>query len=73
MCINQVWIPERNVQVPRMRSICNEARLVWIWLGDGIEEIGIAFSFLSEVAAILENTTPPGSPQLTESYERFKS
>jgi hypothetical protein len=28
MCINQVWIPERNVQVPRMRSICNEARLV---------------------------------------------
>jgi hypothetical protein len=56
-----------------MRSICNEARLVWIWLGEGIEEIDIAFSFLSEVAAILENTTPPSSPQLTESYERFKS
>jgi hypothetical protein len=51
---HQAWIPERNVQVPRMRSIRNEARLVWIWLGEGIEEIDIAFSFLSEVAAILE-------------------
>jgi hypothetical protein len=70
---HQAWIPKRNVQVPRMRSICNEARLVWIWLGEGIEEIDITFSFLLEVAAILEKTTSPSSPQLTESYERFES
>jgi hypothetical protein len=70
---HQAWIPEGNVQVPRMRSICNEARLVWIWPGEVIEEIDITFSFLSEVAAILEKTTSPSSPQLTESYERVKS
>jgi hypothetical protein len=76
ICINQASILERNIQVPRMRSIYSKARLVWVWLGEGTDEIKIAFNFLLEVSAMIEKgTVEPAesfvSPQILEQHQRF--
>jgi hypothetical protein len=76
ICINQASILERNIQVPRMRSIYSDARLVWIWLGEGIDEIKIAFNFLLEVSAMIEKgqVRPADdfvSPQILKLHEEF--
>jgi hypothetical protein len=79
ICINQASISERNIQVPRMRSIYSEARLVWIWLGEGTDEIKIAFRFLLEITDIfeealsLEDVYRHVSTPIVESHEKFKS
>jgi hypothetical protein len=59
-----------------MRSIYSEARLVWIWLGEGTDEIKIVFNFLLEVSAMIEKgTVEPAesfvSPQILEQHQRF--
>ncbi|KAF1955475.1 hypothetical protein CC80DRAFT_85546 [Byssothecium circinans] len=54
ICINQLSIPERNTQVPKMRNIYREAEKVWVWLGEGTFEVDAAFDFLLEVKVILE-------------------
>jgi hypothetical protein len=51
ICIDQSNVDEKNIQVPRMRSIYSEAKIVWIWLGEGSYETKTAFSFLLEVGA----------------------
>jgi hypothetical protein len=67
------------MQVPRMRSIYSEARLVWIWLGEGTDEIRIAFRFLLEVTDIVEEALSFEdayrhiSTPIEESHERLKS
>lgn len=48
ICINQDSVGERNVQVPRMRTIYHEADQVWVWLGRGTVETDIAFDYLVE-------------------------
>jgi hypothetical protein len=79
ICINQASISERNIQVPRMRSIYSEAKKVWIWLGEGLDEIEIAISFLSEVTNMLKETASPDDahslaiPQISSQHEHFKS
>lgn len=55
ICINQYSVPEKNVQVPKMRSIYREASSVWVWLGSGTYETITAIKFLAEVAEILES------------------
>jgi hypothetical protein len=54
ICINQMSIPEKNVQVPRMRSIYSEARVVWVWLGADSFETKTAFKFLVEASDVIE-------------------
>jgi hypothetical protein len=62
-----------------MRSIYSEARLVWIWLGEGTDEIKIAFRFLLEITDIfeealsLEDVYRHVSTPIVESHEKFKS
>ncbi|KAF2690803.1 hypothetical protein K458DRAFT_63191 [Lentithecium fluviatile CBS 122367] len=55
ICIDQSSIPERNIQVPRMRSIYRQATKVWVWLGEGSLEVNLAFEFLHEVTRGLEH------------------
>jgi hypothetical protein len=55
-----------------MRYIYSQARLVWIWLGEGIDEIETAFIFLSGLSG------HPLSDQkdcinYIKSYQLFKS
>jgi hypothetical protein len=79
ICINQASVADKNIQVPRMRTIYSEARLVWIWLGEGSDVIETALVFLSEVSAILEEQTSfnshynPEQPQIRELHARFES
>jgi hypothetical protein len=61
ICIDQSSVPEKNIQVPKMRLIYSEANLVWVWLGTGTYETITAISFLAEVAGILKSL-----PQSTE-------
>jgi hypothetical protein len=56
ICINQMSIPEKNVQVPRMRSIYSEARVVWVWLGADSFETKTAFKFLVEAVGVIEKS-----------------
>jgi hypothetical protein len=53
ICINQTSVAERNMQVPRMRSIYSQAARVWVWLGEGSFELDIAFDFILEVNDII--------------------
>jgi hypothetical protein len=74
ICINQASISERNIQVPRMRSIYSEARLVWIWLGEGTDEIKIAFRFLLEITDIFEEALSLEDVyRHVSTHEKFKS
>jgi hypothetical protein len=54
ICIDQRNVSEKNVQVPRMRSIYSEARVVWIWLGADSFETRTAFRFLVDAADMIE-------------------
>ncbi|KAK1969564.1 hypothetical protein LY78DRAFT_678439 [Colletotrichum sublineola] len=53
ICINQVDISERNVQVQQMRSIYTRAIRTVIWLGTATEDgtSDLALAFLSKMAA----------------------
>jgi hypothetical protein len=51
ICIDQSNVSEKNIQVPRMRSIYSAANLVWIYLGEGSFETRTAFNLLLEVDA----------------------
>lgn len=55
ICIDQGSVPEKNIQVPKMRLIYSEANLVWVWLGSGTYETVTAIEFLVEVANILRS------------------
>jgi hypothetical protein len=54
ICINQASVAEKNVQVPKMRTIYSEAETVWVWLGNGSYETDIVFDHLSEVERVLD-------------------
>ncbi|KAH7405911.1 heterokaryon incompatibility protein-domain-containing protein [Phaeosphaeria sp. MPI-PUGE-AT-0046c] len=79
ICIDQSSVPERNIQVPRMRSIYSEAVMVWVWLGKGTQETTTAMSFLVEVAEILrelrlstEYGVSPSVAELTGPHAQFR-
>lgn len=74
ICINQSSIVEKNIQVPRMRSIYSEARLVWLWLGKGTYETKAAMSFLLSVGDILSDSEVSSEhlPRMVKSYTCFK-
>jgi hypothetical protein len=76
ICIDQLSVSEKNIQVPRIRSIYSEARVVWIWLGTSSFETSAAFRFLVEAANMierLENSSSQNdsqsSPPSQSSYE----
>jgi hypothetical protein len=54
IAIDQSSISERNMQVPKMRSIYRQATKVWVWLGVGSYEADIAFEYLLEVNEIMK-------------------
>jgi hypothetical protein len=54
ICIDQTSIPEKNIQVPRMRSIYRQATRVWVWLGNGSHEVDVTFEYLTEMNEIME-------------------
>jgi hypothetical protein len=58
-----------------MRYIYSQARLVWIWLGEGIDEIEIAFIFSSRLSEISSNPSwfPDRWNDSSKSHELFKS
>lgn len=74
ICINQTNISEKNVQVPRMRSIYSEATRVWIWLGEGTHETKTAFSFILQVAGSSnwDSEYTRDTVRLAELHECFK-
>ncbi|KAL2193213.1 heterokaryon incompatibility protein-domain-containing protein, partial [Corynascus similis CBS 632.67] len=53
VCINQLDIKERNIQVPRMRDIYEQPGRTVVWLGDyppyKKESVGSAFAFVERV------------------------
>ena len=49
IAIDQSSIIEKNIQVPRMRSIYRQATNVWVWLGEGGYEVDIAFQYLLDM------------------------
>jgi len=69
ICIDQSSVPERNMQVPRMRSIYRQATKVWVWLGEGWPEVNAAFDFLLEVAEVMKRAEPSGE-SMFHSLER---
>lgn len=60
ICIDQSSTQEKNLQVPKMRSIYHQAEKVWIWLGEGSYETDVTFNFLAEVAAIIQRSDSLG-------------
>ncbi|KAF2260072.1 hypothetical protein CC78DRAFT_620568 [Lojkania enalia] len=54
ICIDQNSIPEKNMQVPRMRSIYQKALHVWIWLGRGTCETEAAFELFYDVMPLVD-------------------
>jgi hypothetical protein len=75
ICINQYSVAEKNIQVPRMRYIYSQARLVWIWLGEGIDEIETALAWLSGLSEIFSKPKWPYEhlADYRKSCELFKS
>jgi hypothetical protein len=59
VCVNQLDIQERNVQVARMRDIYEQANRTVIWLGDYApqtkESVDSAFNLVGRVFDILKN------------------
>jgi hypothetical protein len=74
ICIDQFNVSEKNTQVPKMRSIYSEAKLVWIWLGIGSYEVATALDFLTEVASMGKHFEKSSEypPRMVELYKRFK-
>lgn len=79
ICIDQHSVPEKNIQVPRMRTIYSEADFVWVYLGEGTYATVTAMSFLAEVETILDQIrSSPGYKhtnwiaELVEPYARFR-
>lgn len=79
ICIDQRSVPEKNIQVPRMRTIYSEADFVWVYLGEGTYATITAMSFLTEVEAILDQIrSSPGYgtkrriAELVEPHAQFR-
>jgi hypothetical protein len=49
ICIDQTSTAEKNLQVPRMRTIYVDAEQVWVWLGKGTYETQKAFELLLDI------------------------
>jgi hypothetical protein len=57
IAINQSSIAEKNIQVPKMRSVYQEATQVLVWLGEGSFEVDAAFEHILEVSKHLTQGT----------------
>ena len=70
--IDQSCVPERNMQVSKMRQIYHQAKNVWIWLGEESDETMAGFMFLSEIAKLFGRYGEYSDADLLQSEELKK-
>ncbi|PQE14979.1 HET domain-containing protein [Rutstroemia sp. NJR-2017a WRK4] len=72
ICINQLSIPERNIQVLRMRAIYRQSHATLIWLGPAFKNSDLLMEFMAwEDRRILDPTYGGGDAEwASERYER---
>jgi hypothetical protein len=63
IAIDQSSITEKNIQVPKMRAVYQQATQVLVWLGEGSFEVDAAFEHILEVN---EHTTQGIAFETTE-------
>lgn len=67
VCIDQLNVDERNVQVQAMTRIYNQAYEVAVWLGSEAEESSSALNFLREINTL--NIMPSRDQKLRETFK----
>jgi hypothetical protein len=73
VCINQKDIPERNLQVKRMKYIYQQAHTVFAWMGSDLVGGDFVQSLLDEVLGEVDLTSPDAREALDDFVENIPS